>query len=501
MEKQNWENLKSWLLQYKAIDENVESPNMIKRLDLSGNSLTSLPEEIGLLSDLIVLNLSHNNLENLPESIKNLTMLSNLDLRRNLFTALPSVLGELSLKSLNASRNKIKDASVLHTCTQLRVLDLSANELISLDNCFLEENELRSVNISTNFIKDLKNVYHAFSTLERLNVSENLLDEIPSSVIQMQELIDLNLSENNIEKIDDALFTLALEHLNLCSNRITKIDLHGFEDLEILLLDENFIKEITVSEDFAPYLKEFSCDGCSLENFVLLPSIYIEYLCFSSNNISVVPQEIGKYINLTKLDLESNNISKLPNSIANMTKVQTLYLADNPLDEDAKDIVEILHPEICDINMKTGIVVEAAKEEDLVQMAHLVALLFAIEKDFTIDFDKQLSGITKLFNYEGADLIVAKHEGKVVGMVTMQRLISSAAGDYIGQIEDLVVDEEYRKMGVGSRLLNKVRFIGLEVYGYKRVQLAADMDNENAKKFYSIRGFRKTNLNMYHLAK
>ena len=102
---------------------------------------------------------------------------------------------------------------------------------------------------------------------------------------------------------------------------------------------------------------------------------------------------------------------------------------------------------------------------------------------------------------EGSVLLVAKHEGKVVGMVTMQRLISSAAGDYIGQIEDLVVHEQYRKMGVGSRLINKIRFIALQEHAYQRVQLAADMDNINALDFYTRRGFRRTNLNVFHLNK
>ena len=93
--------------------------------------------------------------------------------------------------------------------------------------------------------------------------------------------------------------------------------------------------------------------------------------------------------------------------------------------------------------------------------------------------------------------MVAKHEGNVVGMVTMQRLISSAEGDYIGQIEDLVVKENYRKMGVGSRLINKMRALAQD-HGYKRIQLAADIDNENALRFYSRRGFHQTHLKVYH---
>jgi len=147
--------------------------------------------------------------------------------------------------------------------------------------------------------------------------------------------------------------------------------------------------------------------------------------------------------------------------------------------------------------MKRGITIEKATEEDLEEMAHLLRLLFAIEKDFEIDYDKQLAGITKLFLHNGKNLLVAKHEGHAVGMVTMQRLISSAEGDCIGQIEDLVVKEDYRKMGVGSRLINKMRSIAQE-YGYKRIQLAADESNANALRFYTRRGFRQTHLKIYH---
>ncbi|WP_024790270.1 hypothetical protein [Lebetimonas sp. JH292] len=78
---------------------------------------------------------------------------------------------------------------------------------------------------------------------------------------------------------------------------------------------------------------------------------------------------------------------------------------------------------------------EEAKETDLPEMAHLIGELFSIEKDFEIDFTKQLTGITKLYKQKGNVLLVARDNDKVVGMVTMQRLISSAEGDYIGHVE------------------------------------------------------------------
>lgn len=496
-----WEALKAWLIEQKAVDESVSSPASIKRLDLNGRSLEALPESIGILSGLVVMNLTGNKLASLPESITQLTMLHNLDIRRNCFESLPRSLASLSLRSLNASGNKIKDITVLKACRDLRVLDLSNNNLSTIEGMLPDKNELRTLNLSGNFIKEMDASYASLGQVERLNLSENILTMIPESVGAMKEIVEINLSANRLTRIDEAFFFLGLEEVDLSSNQLKGLYLHDLDDLEVMVLDSNPLKDIEVDESFAPYLREFSCDSCELETFIVLPSLELTSLCYASNAISAIPEEIEKYAKLTQLDIESNAIAELPNGMANMTRLQTLYIEGNPLSEEAKKVIEVLHPDICDINMKSGITIEYATEGDISQMAHLLGVLFAIEADFDIDFEKQVAGITKLFHYEGADLLVARHEGKVVGMVTMQRLISSAAGDYVGQIEDLVVQEEYRKMGVGSRLINKMRFIAIEEYGYKRIQLAADMDNTNALQFYTRRGFRRTNLNVYHLAK
>jgi len=501
MATEQWETLKSWLLKKKAVERSVMHPDEIRRLDLSGCSIEVLPEELALLTELIVLNLSNNQLKQLPKSLKSLTRLTNLDIRRNNFHALPEVLAEMRLGSLNASANDIEDISVLSHCPGLRVCDLSLNKLSSMDLLFAKENDLRTLNLSGNFLKSIPDELTCLDGLQRLNLSQNMISEIPQSLSKMHELIDLNLADNSISRIDHAFFTLPLEDINLSVNAIEHLALGGLEELEYLNLDENPLSELSLSEGFAPYLKEFSCDSCQLKRFVEFSSTRIESLCFSSNQLDSIPESICRYENLAQLDIDNNMIEELPYAMTNMTRLQTLYISGNPLSDDAKEIIKILAPDICDINMKTGINIERPGEDDLTKMAELIGVLFEIEKDFTIDFDKQLAGITKLYAYEGAELLVAKYEGQVVGMVTMQRLISSAEGDYIGQIEDLVVHEKYRKMGVGSRLINKIRFIALEEYGYKRVQLAADMDNTNAMKFYTRRGFNRTNLNIYHLKK
>jgi len=492
-----WETLRTWLLEHKAISEEITEPAQVKRLDLSSRALESLPESMGLLTELIALNLGHNRLHALPDSVAAMTRLGNVDLRRNAFRSVPEVLSNLPIRSLNLSGNRIADASALVRFKLLRVLDLGGNALGRFDGCLSVPNELRTLNLSANYIRELSGFLPQLTSVERLNLAGNLIGVLPAETAYLSSLLELDLADNRIEQIHDAFFSLGVEAVDLSANRLSDIHLRGLDELEVLTLDDNPLHSVTMAEDFAPYLRALSCDGCGLTAFLLPPSTELGSLCYSSNAISEIPEAIGRYTALYELDIDGNLITELPDALANMTGLSTLYIAGNNLSDRAKGIVEVLHPEICDINMKTGIVIESAQEEDLPYMAKMLSILFAIEQDFEIDFDKQLSGITKLFAHEGTDLLVAKHEGSVVGMVTMQRLISSAAGDFIGQIEDLVVLEEYRKSGVGSRLINKMRFRAQE-YGYKRIQLAADIGNDYALQFYTRRGFQRTNLTVFH---
>lgn len=492
-----WDRLKTWLDQYGAIENSVISPEEITRLDLSNHSLKEIPESFGILTKLLALNLSNNKLSTLPQSMKNLSNLSNLDIRRNSFEELPDLLLNISLRSLNASGNKISDISILGKCKELRVLDMSSNSLKELGAVFKPENELRTLNLSNNFLKDISILLPVLGNVQRLNLNGNLISELPKSVSNLVSLEEIEITDNRLEKIDEAFFELDVENVNLTANNLTHLHLHGLNSLEVLTLDENRLEDFSMSDDFAPYLRELSCDSCGLKELILPPSTRLENLCYSSNEISKVTDEIELYTKLVKLDIDGNNIVDLPDTLANLLNLNTLYILGNPLNDHAKKVISILDPEICDINMKSGITIENAKEEDLKEMADLLGILFAIESDFEIDFDKQYAGLKQLFHNEGSDLLVARHENQVVGMLTMQRLISSAEGSFIGQLEDLVVREDYRVMGVGSRLINKMRALANQ-YGYKRIQLAADINNENALKFYTRRGLKRTHLSIYH---
>ena len=89
--------------------------------------------------------------------------------------------------------------------------------------------------------------------------------------------------------------------------------------------------------------------------------------------------------------------------------------------------------------------------------------------------------------------MVADLEGVVMGMCTGQLVISTAEGGPSLLVEDVVVAEEWRRHGLGGKLLD-----GLGAWaagqGAFRMQLLADRTNKIGLDFYSNKGWQQTQL-------
>lgn len=103
----------------------------LERLDLNRNRLTSLPPEIGRLAQLKDLNLSYNKITSLPAEIGQLANLEILNLGHNLLTVLPKDIGQLKrLRELYLDRNKLESLPAeIRQLVWLRYLDLNDNPL------------------------------------------------------------------------------------------------------------------------------------------------------------------------------------------------------------------------------------------------------------------------------------------------------------------------------------------------------------------------------------
>ncbi len=141
------------------------------------------------------------------------------------------------------------------------------------------------------------------------------------------------------------------------------------------------------------------------------------------------------------------------------------------------------------------IIVRKAVASDIAQMVGLLKELFAIETDFVFDRDKQMRGLTLLLNSGKDCILVAESldDNKVLGMCSVQTLISTAEGGPVGLLEDLIVTADFRHRYIGAQLLDEA-IAWAECQGLRRLQLLADKNNPAAWKFYQKRGWQPTQM-------
>lgn len=139
-------------------------------------------------------------------------------------------------------------------------------------------------------------------------------------------------------------------------------------------------------------------------------------------------------------------------------------------------------------------IIRCAEKNDVPEMVQLLGKLFSIEVDFRFCSSHVTRGLLGLLESSTAQVWVAQHEGNVIGMCTLQTLISTAEGGEVGLVEDVVVHEKHRGRGVGQALVKQAESWARQS-GLKRLQLLADRNNKAALTFYDQMGWKKTSLN------
>lgn len=137
--------------------------------------------------------------------------------------------------------------------------------------------------------------------------------------------------------------------------------------------------------------------------------------------------------------------------------------------------------------------IRKARIEDIGPMAKLLRDLFAIERDFRCNLNKQRAGLRRLIAVKDAVVLVAEFEGTVIGMCTVQTVVSTAEGALAGWVEDVVVEAGFRGTGIGTALLQAAEKWAAE-HKIRRLQLLTDTGNTAALDFYASRGWQTTSL-------
>ncbi|XP_071733736.1 uncharacterized protein [Rutidosis leptorrhynchoides] len=309
----------------------------------------SIPDQIGLLSNLVELSLRGNWLTGkIPAGLlANLTQLTHLDLSLNNFMGLipPSLTNLTQLTHLDLSRNNFTGPipPSLTNLTQLTHLDLSQNKFTgAIPSSLTDLTQLTDLHLSQNkFTGPFPSSLTNLTQLTDLDLSQNkFTGPIPSSLTNLTQLTDLDLSQNKFTgPIPPSLNNLTqLKHLDLSQNKFTGPIPSSLTNLTQLTgLDLSLNKFTGPISPSLTNLTQLTALNLSWNNFTgpIPPSFgsmtNLTFLDLSTNQLSAsIPKEISYLQHLYWLDLSDNNLDgPIPSSFGNLTQLKFLNLSIN----------------------------------------------------------------------------------------------------------------------------------------------------------------------------
>ena len=205
-----------------------------------------------------------------------------------------------SIKSVSydgAFSEKIKSTTGIEKLTSLTDLDLSVNNISSID--LSKNTALKELNLNVNNINSIdlsKN-----TALKELNLNNISSIDLSNNTA----LTSLSLYFDNLSNIDLSKNT-SLTYLVLERSKISNIDLSKNTSLRYLVLSDNKISNIDLSKNTSLRYLNLSNNISSID---LSKNTALTRLYLNDNNISSI--DLSKNTDLTELDLSSNNISSI----------------------------------------------------------------------------------------------------------------------------------------------------------------------------------------------
>ena len=289
--------------QQTSLPESIGNLQLLSVLDVSRNQLMSLPESIGKLQALSKLHVYSNNLTSLPESIGSLQDLSELLVASNQLNSLPQSIGKLQ---------------------KLEWLDVPQNQLTSLPESFEDLQALWWLDVSYNQLRSLPESIGKLQNLSELDVSHNNLTSLPESIGSLQLLSELHVASNQLNSLSESIGKLQkLGWLDVSHNNLTSLP-ESIGKLQALL-------QLYVSHNNLTSLPE------SIGSLRLLRELHV-----SSNQLNSLPQSIGKLQQLGWLDVPQNQLTSLPESFEDLQALWWLDVSRNQLNDALPESIGML---------------------------------------------------------------------------------------------------------------------------------------------------------------
>ncbi len=344
-------------------------------LDLSHNSLMSMPNLDVVKPTLKSLIINNNNIVNMDShTFQGFQKLSRLEMSNNKFRHFPNCsYVSYTLKILNLNFNRItqisetdlEDLRVLEDLSigQTSLVNLSLPLLTKLITLDLEKSKIQHI-YQHDFFTTVPNLQH-------LSLKNTKAEQIPNLNPLNKTIQYLHLEDNSIATIslDNFPDFAQLHTVNLSCNRLSSI--HNVtlraKQLQILLVTNNLITDISqenfiglnvlntlsLGNNLLTYFPDFtSAKNLSIIN--LNDNNIIEYvkshllgitkltlLNMNSNNLMIFPNVSG-FVHLKELCVDSNNITHVPGYYLEHTKALTDLSVSNNRLVDFPDIRNVL---------------------------------------------------------------------------------------------------------------------------------------------------------------
>ncbi len=297
---------------FYTLKEALVNPKTVKSLDVSGQHLTQLPNEIAKLIYLEKINIGSNPELDLVQAfdiLKQLRNLSILWLTDGQIETIPNNISELKyLEELWLDNNKlISFPEPVKQLRNLKYLRLFSNEIKNLSFKKDELPNLIYIDLCYNKFETFPVELSVLPNLKRILIWYNSISKIPASIKRFNNIEEINLENNKLSSLPKKFGELkSIKKLYLKGNKLTdkSIDpvykLYGLTDLD---LDGNDIRFLS---------KE-------IKNLVNL-----ECLSISGNPLADLPVELEQIRTIQQLGIGNLHNFNWAHAFSVMEKLQSL---------------------------------------------------------------------------------------------------------------------------------------------------------------------------------
>ena len=138
--------------------------------------------------------------------------------------------------------------------------------------------------------------------------------------------------------------------------------------------------------------------------------------------------------------------------------------------------------------------IEPATIEDLPLLTELLMDLFTQESDFRPDYANQMRGLRLILEQPSRGrILVLRSPSQIIGMINLLFTISTAEGGFVLILEDLIINSNFRRQGMGSQLLNYAIDYAKQK-SFLRITLLTDRLSESSIAFFEKHGFYRSDM-------